>query len=58
MNAAQLWEAIRELQGIVRIQRRELDELRGQIEELQKAEKWRYQQDQEISAQLNGMTYP
>jgi hypothetical protein len=58
MNNAQLWEAIRELQGISQVQRRELDELRERVTKLERDEQWRYEQDQAISAHLNGMTYP
>jgi hypothetical protein len=58
MTNQQLAEAIRELQGIVVVQRGDLEALRNRVEELERAEEQRYQTDQEFSAHLNGMTYP
>jgi len=58
MTNEQLAEAVRELQGIVQVQRRELDGLRARVEILELAKEQHYRADQEISAHLNGMTYP
>jgi hypothetical protein len=76
MTNEQLAEAIRELQGIVVVQRRDLEVLRTRIEELEDSygrtldehgnRLWQLERQaqasedsqRELSAHLNGMTYP
>ena len=76
MTNEQLAEAIRELQGIVAVQRRDLEALRARVEELEDSHGqvldkhgsrlWELEQraqasedsHREVSAHLNGMTYP
>jgi polyhydroxyalkanoate synthesis regulator phasin len=41
MTEQQLWEAIRELQGIIVVHRNDLEALRNRVEELEQQVDWR-----------------
>jgi hypothetical protein len=49
---------IEELEQAVRELTTEVARLTVRVQELEQAERRRYQADQELSAHLNGMTYP